>query len=454
MSVEFYMGSEFDTPYERKALSIILTDLRTRFQDTSNLYIILANYTIQGHQVDITILKKDAIIVVELKDCSLPFTATENGDWKCPNGHIIGQADRNPYQQIANYRRKWKDFLTNQQSNFKCLSAITDERALWQPRGVVAISPSLHRETNDYISDDNNNKNWWFKLIGSDKLGECVSHQTSKFLDFSDNELRSIPALLHIKQVLGSDTAGPTPRADAAGLTPGGIIEPTPGGIIELTPGGIAGPTPRADAAGLTPGGIIEPTPGGIAGPTPGGIAGPTPRADAAGPTPRDNTGLTSGSIIEPPPGGITGPMPRDNDGPPRWAIVGLIVGFFLVAGIITALFTNGTRYATFVGATTSVLPSTSFVTTVAPSAVSTASVPTTAVPAVANGQPVFHGTGRDTTVDPLWYPCQEKQIKGNKNSKIYHIPTGDFYSKTFQNVTCFNTAAEAEAAGFRAARN
>jgi hypothetical protein len=56
--------------------------------------------------------------------------------------------------------------------------------------------------------------------------------------------------------------------------------------------------------------------------------------------------------------------------------------------------------------------------------------------------------------VEPSWYPCQEGQIKGNKNSKIYHISTGKSYNKTFREVTCFSTAAEAKAAGFRAAGN
>ena len=79
--------------------------------------------------------------------------------------------------------------------------------------------------------------------------------------------------------------------------------------------------------------------------------------------------------------------------------------------------------------------------------------VPTNA-PEVANGQPVFTGTSSNITVDPPWYPCQKGQIKGNNNSKIYHTPAGRSYDKTFKNVTCFNTEAEAEVAGFRAAKN
>ena len=46
-------------------------------------------------------------------------------------------------------------------------------------------------------------------------------------------------------------------------------------------------------------------------------------------------------------------------------------------------------------------------------------------------------------------YPCADGQIKGNINSNKYHIPTGQSYAKTVENVICFNTAAEAEAAGF-----
>ena len=46
-------------------------------------------------------------------------------------------------------------------------------------------------------------------------------------------------------------------------------------------------------------------------------------------------------------------------------------------------------------------------------------------------------------------FPCADGQIKGNINSNKYHVPSGQSYSKTVENVICFDTAAEAEAAGF-----
>jgi hypothetical protein len=67
-----------------------------------------------------------------------------------------------------------------------------------------------------------------------------------------------------------------------------------------------------------------------------------------------------------------------------------------------------------------------------------------TSVP-VAPAQPVFTGE----TVDPPWWPCAEGQIKGNRDSGKYHVPSGQFYDKTYEGVECFNTETEAEAAGY-----
>jgi outer membrane biosynthesis protein TonB len=50
--------------------------------------------------------------------------------------------------------------------------------------------------------------------------------------------------------------------------------------------------------------------------------------------------------------------------------------------------------------------------------------------------------------------PCALGQVKGNRSSKIYHVPGGGSYSQTKANVQCFDTEAQAQAAGFRRARN
>lgn len=79
-----------------------------------------------------------------------------------------------------------------------------------------------------------------------------------------------------------------------------------------------------------------------------------------------------------------------------------------------------------------------------------------TVAPATAAPTQAAPGGGDHTitnkTVDPPWWPCARGQIKGSQ-SKIYHLPTGQFYARTYDNVRCFNTAAEAQTAGFRASQ-
>ena len=50
-------------------------------------------------------------------------------------------------------------------------------------------------------------------------------------------------------------------------------------------------------------------------------------------------------------------------------------------------------------------------------------------------------------------YPCQVNQIKGNRNSMIYHVPSGASYAKTRANVECFDSEAAAITAGYRKAK-
>ncbi|MDM8531046.1 hypothetical protein QUF63_07725 [Anaerolineales bacterium HSG25] len=76
-----------------------------------------------------------------------------------------------------------------------------------------------------------------------------------------------------------------------------------------------------------------------------------------------------------------------------------------------------------------------------------------TAMPQSSESSDSSNPTSNNKEVDPPWRPCTKNQIKGNKNSKKYHVPSGQYYAKTYLNVECFNTTAEAEAAGFVASQ-
>jgi hypothetical protein len=229
MTIELWIGKEFDTSYEREVLDSFLTDMQSRFGNTDTLYLILADYCLDGRQIDLTILKHDAVIVVELKNCQEPFKASENGDWLTPSGYLLGSKERNPLQQTQQYRVKWVNFLKRNKHNFRCLVNAQDDRPFWNVTGVVAINPSLHPHTDNKISNDS----WWFKLRGVDDLIKTIEFQTNQWMNFSDEELRKLAGeLLSLKfnpkiknisrqsyEQIGSNLGATSHRALIAGMT-------------------------------------------------------------------------------------------------------------------------------------------------------------------------------------------------------------------------------------------
>jgi hypothetical protein len=55
-------------------------------------------------------------------------------------------------------------------------------------------------------------------------------------------------------------------------------------------------------------------------------------------------------------------------------------------------------------------------------------------------------------TVTQSSKPCLSGQVKGNANSNIFHMPGGRDYTKTSANVVCFDSATDAEKAGYKQA--
>ena len=78
---------------------------------------------------------------------------------------------------------------------------------------------------------------------------------------------------------------------------------------------------------------------------------------------------------------------------------------------------------------------------------------PPTETEAPATAGPSATRTPRPLTASAA-APCQIGEIKGNRNSKIFHVPTGGSYAQTKANVQCFPTESAAQAAGYRKAAN
>jgi hypothetical protein len=189
MTVEFWIGKNFETTHERQASKKILELLEKEFGGRKELLFLCVNHYLNGNQVDFTILKHDAVIVVELKEYDKPFHATENGSWKNKNDQsIIGSDEENPFEQVSRYRRLWMDYLNKNSSKF-----LSDQKkesmSNTHVSAFVVISPNIHKDT---TNDLPGRIKPWFQLCGLDELPSKVNFQTSNNLNFSNEELRKL----------------------------------------------------------------------------------------------------------------------------------------------------------------------------------------------------------------------------------------------------------------------
>ena len=193
MTVEFWIGQNFETEHEHRALASFLRDMQDKFANSQDCYFILADFLIEGSQVDLTVLKHDAIVVIELKECREPFRATENGPWRLTSidGKTVGAGGENPFEQVRRYRIRWVDFLKKHQNQF--LSS-TNVKPLGfnHVNAIVCISPRLHQAVKNEVTVD------WFQLVGLNQLSQTI-YQINTAVNFSADEVRKLIQLLNLR---------------------------------------------------------------------------------------------------------------------------------------------------------------------------------------------------------------------------------------------------------------
>jgi hypothetical protein len=191
MTVELWLGREYEHTHEMKALGEFLSSMVELYGQDDKLYVVLANFFCGGEEVDLAVLKRDGVLIIELKDAGGKVVGGENGDWVVtdPDGTtwtMNSGRSRNPYQQARAYRyavidqlRKNRfDFLPRQKAQQMRLDHVTS---------IVALRPSRHPETDIQVGPFK-----WFSVVGHDDLPQEVYFQRSPILNFRKSELRVV----------------------------------------------------------------------------------------------------------------------------------------------------------------------------------------------------------------------------------------------------------------------
>ncbi|HZG68830.1 MAG TPA: nuclease-related domain-containing protein [Herpetosiphonaceae bacterium] len=214
MAVQVWIGEKPENPNERKAIIALASGL----DRLDGLYIMLANFSVGGHTIDLVILKRDAIFILELKHCDGRVYGAVNGPWtvvsRGGSTKQLNPGRKNPYNQVISYFYSFTNFLNDHKAEIVSTQKAPDVDFRSAKR-VVVVVPTL--EPGSEVELD-----WKVQVKGLDELPTYLVVERSAGLDLSDQALMRIPKLLRCTpwQELNDLIAGVLPPWEATPSDP------------------------------------------------------------------------------------------------------------------------------------------------------------------------------------------------------------------------------------------
>ncbi|MEI6152794.1 MAG: protein kinase [Deltaproteobacteria bacterium] len=195
MPIEFWTGKpEFEYAHEVSAQQQIIDMFSAKFSSLDTFVGVAFNFSCGIADMDLAVFKENGIIIIELKECSKPIKASENGEWLIMDGqngeqaYLEGGKHGNPFQQVRAYYFALRDFLNQNRPRF-IASQKAEHTEFKQISSIVAISPRLHQESQLYF---NFNLLPWFHIVGFPELPEKAHQVRSKEINLTASEIRRL----------------------------------------------------------------------------------------------------------------------------------------------------------------------------------------------------------------------------------------------------------------------
>lgn len=210
MTVEVYKGRVFQHGHERRALGVFLQDLKGRFDNSDDLYIVVIEIDANGAAVDLLLLSPRTIILADLKELTaakeeaadnIQIEGLVNGTWKysvpTQEQKIIlgGSANKgkNPYIQLERMRHNFANWL---EIKIPIVTGIAwdHKKALDYLKGWVVLSPGFDGNTDslELPWDEIHYHHDWFRVISLRKLAWEFHCTTDLHFEFTVRQLHAL----------------------------------------------------------------------------------------------------------------------------------------------------------------------------------------------------------------------------------------------------------------------
>jgi hypothetical protein len=189
VAVQVWIGEKPEHPQERRAIIALASSL----ERLDGLYLILANFSVGGRNIDLVVIKPDGIFIIELKYCDGKVFGDVNGPWfvEGSNGERkrLNPGRKNPYNQVISYYYSLINFLNEARPKFLSpqKAATVDFRTC---RRLVVIAPTI--QDGSQVETD-----WKVDLKGLDQLPPYLLAERSSEINLSEEEMLAIPEMLH-----------------------------------------------------------------------------------------------------------------------------------------------------------------------------------------------------------------------------------------------------------------
>jgi Nuclease-related domain. len=189
MAVQVWIGEKPEHPQERRAILGVAQAL----EKLEGLFLILANFSVNGRNIDLVIIKHNAIVIIELKHCDGRVIGSVNGPWfvEGRNGEQkrLNPGRKNPYNQVISYFHALTNFLNEHRREFLSEQKANDVDFRTCKR-LIVIAPRI--EEGSQLDLD-----WKVEVRGLDELPAYMITERSSEIELSEEEMLAIPKLLH-----------------------------------------------------------------------------------------------------------------------------------------------------------------------------------------------------------------------------------------------------------------
>jgi hypothetical protein len=191
MSVELWYG-EKPTNYAEQS---VLVDMYNYLQVRPEHYLLMVSFHagLSG-EMDLMIIKRDGLLLVELKHYWSKITGRRSGSWTFTKDSGGERKMGNPFQQVQKARHKWMDWCKANASKLPLRETSEDALELLNPFEYVVFFPDLHPDSDIDVGTRP------VQVMGLPKFRTELLIRSMDGLNLSREERQWFPQLLGLKR--------------------------------------------------------------------------------------------------------------------------------------------------------------------------------------------------------------------------------------------------------------